>query len=226
MCLRLLREELWKLDDVKKLYRVAFKSIANNVANTPVVVVRSRLVITGSGHHLLHEELTLSGGELKHTGFTRIPQIGRIRHIVDQVKSIEPPQKIYQAMADRFRKQEKSIMSAVEARSRERLRNLTSTLEKRMEYEKKNIISVLEDLERAIRTELDQENLYKQMSLPGFGEEERNQIRRDIEALKARLARIPEEKKREEAAVAKRYSGLADRTFPVSVEFIVPESQL
>ena len=226
MCLRLLREELWKLDDVKKLYRVAFKSIADTVANTPVVVIRSRLVITGSGHHLLHEEITLSGGELKHTGFTRIPQIGRIRRIVDQAESMEPTQKTFQAMVDRFRKHEKSIMSGVEARSKERLRNLTSTLEKRMEYDKKNIINVLDDLERAIRNELNQETLHKQMSLPGFGEDERSQIRRDIEALKARLARIPEEKKREEAAVVKRYSGLADRTFPVSVEFIVPESQL
>ena len=101
-----------------------------------------------------------------------------------------------------------------------------NTLNRRMETEKNSILSVLDDLEKAIRTELNQENLLKQMDLPGFGEDERNQMRRDIEALKARLSRIPEEKKREEKAIAKRYSGLADRAFPVSVEFLVPESQL
>jgi len=226
MCLRLLREELWKLDNIKKLHRVAFKSIADSVADTSVVAVRSRLVITGGGHHLLHEEITLSGGALKHNGFTRIPQIGRVRKIVKNAKSLEPSNKLFKAMADRFRRQEASILSAVEARSKERLRNLTSTLERRRETDKNNIFNILGDLEKAIRNELDQENLLKQMDLPGFGEEERNQIRRDIEALRARLERIPEEKEREEAVVTKRYSRLVDRTFPVSVEFIVPESQL
>jgi superfamily II DNA or RNA helicase len=226
MCLRLLREELWKLDDVKKLHRVAFKSVADSVVDTPIVAVRSRLVITGSGHHLLHEEITLAGGELKQKGFARIPQISRLESIVEQANSIEPSQKIFQTMAERFNKNEESIIAAVEARSRERLRNLTNTLNRRMETEKKSISSVLDGLEKAIRTELKQENLLKQMDLPGFGEDERNQIRRDIEALKARLSRIPEEKKLEEKAIAKRYSGLADRTFPVSVEFLVPESQL
>ena len=226
LCLRLLREELWQLNDVKKLHRVAFRSIADSATGTSVAVVRSRLVITGGGHHLLHEEITLSGGELKHEGFARIPQIGRLREIIERAKPIEPSERIFQAMADRFRRHEKTILTAVDARSRERLRNLASTLERRMETEKKNVRDILGDLENAIRNELDQENLLKQMSLPGFGEDERNQIRRDIEALKARLSRIPEEKKNEEDAIAKRYSGLADRTFPVSVEFLVPASQL
>jgi len=41
-----------------------------------------------------------------------------------------------------------------------------------------------------------------------------------------RLERIPEEKESEAATIEKRYSGLADRTFPVAVEFLVPKSIL
>ena len=41
-----------------------------------------------------------------------------------------------------------------------------------------------------------------------------------------RLERIPEEKTNETDAIEKQYSGLADRTFPVAVEFLVPKSML
>ena len=85
---------------------------------------------------------------------------------------------------------------------------------------------MLSELEKNIESELKDDNLPKQLTLPGFGEEERNQMRRDIEALKSRLARIPEEKKFETAAISKRYEGLTDRTFPVAATFLVPRSQI
>jgi hypothetical protein len=68
--------------------------------------------------------------------------------------------------------------------------------------------------------------LPKQALLPGFEPEERTQIRKDIEALQSRLERIPEEKELEKQAIEKRYSDLVDRTFPVAVVFLVPESQV
>ena len=56
-----------------------------------------------------------------------------------------------------------------------------------------------------------------------FTEDERTQLRRDIAALDARLARIPDERKMETEAIEVRYAKLDDRTFPVAVIFIVPE---
>jgi hypothetical protein len=86
-------------------------------------------------------------------------------------------------------------------------------------------MSVLNDLEKSILEELADENLPKQLSLPGMNTEETNQLRRDIASLQARLARIPDEKKRETAAIQSRYADPTARTFPVAVVFLVPRSQ-
>ena len=226
MCLRLLREELWKLDDIKKLHRVTVKAVSDQDLQTPVAAVWARLVVSGGDHHRLHEEITLSGGELKHSGFARIRQIGWLQSLVDDAEPVEPDARIFEILADRFHEQESSIRSAVEARSRDRLRFLETTLARRKESEKKDLVSVLDELEKTIQAELKDGQMPKQLTLPGFEEDERNQIRRDIEALKSRLARIPEERELEIAAIEKRYAGLADRTFPVGVVFLVPRNQL
>jgi hypothetical protein len=48
------------------------------------------------------------------------------------------------------------------------------------------------------------------------------QLRRDVDSLRARLARIPEEREQEVASIERGYSDLAHRTFPVAVTFILP----
>jgi hypothetical protein len=85
---------------------------------------------------------------------------------------------------------------------------------------------VLEELERNIARELREENMPQQLLLPGFEEDERNQLRRDIEALRRRLERIPSEKEQEIGAIERRYEGIADRTFPVAVLFVVSRAMV
>ena len=75
-------------------------------------------------HHRLHEEITISGGELGHKGFARIPQIGKLQSLMDIAEPIEPETRIFEILAERFQNQEDSVRKAVEARSRERLRFL------------------------------------------------------------------------------------------------------
>ena len=226
MSLRLLREELWKLDDVKKLHRVSVRSVSNESLRDPAVVVLARLVVTGQDHHRLHEEITFSGGELKNSGFARIPQVGRIDRLLEEAKPVEPDRKLFGILAERFEAAEKAIRATVEARSRDRLEHLKNTLRRRMESEKKDILSLLDELEKNIRQELEEDDGPEQLLLPGFSEEEKNQIRRDRSALEARLERIPEEKEREVGVIKKRYSDLTDRTFPVAVIFLVPHSMV
>jgi len=226
MCLRLLREELWKLDDVKKLHRVSIKAIPDTDLTSPAVIVWSRLVITGGDYHRLHEEITISGGELKHTGFSRIPQQGRLQALLNNAISSEPQDGLLEIFSERFEKQEGAIRATLEARSKDRLRYLDNTLSRRKDGEIADLTNILNELEKTIRNELKEDALPKQMFLPGFEPEERNQIRKDIEALKTRLDRIPEERELEKAAIEKRYAELTDRTFPVAVIFLVPESQM
>ena len=80
---------------------------------------------------------------------------------------------------------------------------------------------VLADLDKMIRKELAEDERPYQAEL--FPTDEREQLNRDREALRCRLERIPEVRDRELAAIRRRYSELADRTFPVAVEFLIPE---
>lgn len=224
MCLRLLREELWKLDDVKKLHRITFKTVSDSEIDSPVVIAWSRLVISGGDHQRLHEEITLSGGELKHNNFARIPQIGKLDSLVKTAIPVEPNSESFAILKKRFESVEESILSAIDARSRERLKILENTLRKRKEDEISDLQSILDELEKNVRKELEKQP-DSQLQFE-FTKDEKDQVRLDRNSLEARLARIPEEKKRETSAIEKRYESLMDRTFPVAVEFIVPRSML
>lgn len=224
MCLRLLREEIWKLDDVKRLHRVAIRTVPDTELGVPVVAVWSRLVITGGDHRRLHEELTLSGGELDHKRFARITQVGKLETLVAQGSPIDPDQRLFQVLKDRFERHEDALMAAVEARSRDRLKFLENTLDRRMKSEIADVLTVLDELEASIRKELKPDRHGGQLYLPGFSPEEMAQVKKDVQALEARLDRIPEEKVKEKTAIEKHYVNPVDRTFPVAVVFIVPRS--
>ena len=224
MCLRLMRAEVWAQDDVKKLHRVDVRSLPDTVLDAPAIAVVSRLVITGGNHHRLHEELTVSGGYLKDQGFLRETRVTQVNEWLDTATSIHAGDELFRELSARFTKNEDGILQTLEARSRDRLRNLENTLQTRKQQEINNIASVLDELTRAIEQELKKETQPEQLSL--FSEDERTQVRRDAEALKLRLVRIPEEREQEIAAIEHRYEGFAARTFPVAVIFLVPESQI
>jgi superfamily II DNA or RNA helicase len=222
MCLRLLRAEIWAQDDVKKLHRVTVRTVPDALVDGPAVVVISRLVVTGGNHHRLHEELTVSGGYLRDQSFRREEGVTRVQQWLDESKPITAASSLFDALRVRFDRQQEAILKSVDARSKERLRYLTNTLETRKQQEIDDIGTVLDELEKAIQSELKKEQQPEQLSL--FTEDERTQLRRDIAALEARLARIPHERKMETQAIESRYAKLDDRTFPVAVIFVVPES--
>lgn len=222
MCLRLLRAEIWAQDDVKKLHRVTVRTVPDAHIDGPAVVIVSRLVVTGGNHHRLHEELTVSGGYLRDQSFRREEGVTRVQQWLDEAKPITAAPSLFDALRTRFDRQQEAILKAVDARSKERLRFLTNTLQTRKQQEIDDIGTVLDDLEKAIQSELKKERQPEQLSL--FTEDERTQLRRDIAALEARLARIPDERRMETHAIEARYAKLDDRTFPVAVIFVVPES--
>ena len=222
MCLRLLRAEIWAQHDVKKLHRVTVRTVPDAHIDGPAVVVVSRLVVTGGNHHRLHEELTVSGGYLRDQSFRREEGVTRVQQWLDEAKPITAAPSLFDALRTRFDRQQEAILKAVDARSKERLRFLTNTLQTRKQQEIDDIGTVLDELEKSIQSELKKEQQPEQLSL--FTEDERTQLRRDIAALEARLARIPDERRMETHAIEARYAKLDDRTFPVAVIFVVPES--
>ncbi len=219
--LRLLRAEVWAPEDRKKLKRIAVRTVPSGTADELVVIVWSRLVIMGGGHHRLHEELTLAGGELRRSGFARIRTLGRLDELLNASTPTAPSEELFNELQRRFREQESQIIRAIEARSRERLEFLTNALDRRRQAEESDLSQVLEDLVSMIRKELDESRKAVQLEL--WPAEQREQLRRDAEALRMRLERIPEERDKEITVIRRRYADPAERTFPVAIEFLVPE---
>lgn len=224
IALRLLRAEVWMQNDVKRLHRIGVRQSADASLIEPVVIVASRLVITGGSHHRLHEEVTLAGGLLREKDFTREPRVGQINDWMERSMPVAADAVLIDLLKGRYDRSAAAIMQTADARSRERLRNLENTLEGRKRQEIENIVTILDDLERAIVRELGTEKEPEQLSL--FSEDERLQVRRDHEALQARLTRIPDEKREEEAAIRQRFGEYRSRTFPVAAFLIVPTAMM
>ncbi|MEK7760218.1 MAG: DISARM system SNF2-like helicase DrmD [Nitrospirota bacterium] len=222
MCLRLMREEVWKQDDVKKLHRVTVRTLPDDRIEGPVVVIVSRLLITGGNHHRLHEELTISGGYLRDNNFRREESVTRVQQWLDEAKQTRASDSTFDTLRSRFERMQSAILQTVDARSKDRLKYLANTLQGRKQQEIENITAVLDELEKAIQTELKKEQQPEQLSL--FSEDERTQLRRDTDALEARLARIPTERVQEIRTIETRYADFVDRTFPVAVVFLISES--
>lgn len=220
MCLRLLRAEIWAQQDRKKLQRVAVRTLPRGEIDDPVAIIWSRLVITGGGHHRLHEELTIAGGDLKSGAFSRIKTLSRLEELLEKSTPAQPSIAAFSELQRRFASQESSIMKAVEARSRERREFLTKAIERRRDQEVADLNQVLDDLTTMIERELKDSKKFVQLQL--WPSDQREALRKDMESLRSRLQRIPEERKRELGNLGRRYADPIDRTFPVAVEFIVP----
>lgn len=226
MSLRLLRAEVWAPEDRRKLKRIAVRMIPSGITEDPTVIVWSRLVITGGSHHRLHEEITSAGGELRSGGFARIRALGRLEEMLGLSTPAEPDEVTFTMLRGRFEEQIPTILRAVEARSRERLGFLTSTLDRRREDEESDLSQTLDDLAAMIRRELAESQKAAQLRLQLWPDDQREQLSRDVDALFTRLERIPEERDKEIAAIQRRYADPVGRTFPVAVEFLVPEGYL
>ncbi len=222
MCLRLLRAEVWARDDVKKLHRVTVRSLPSSQIDGPAVVIVSRLVITGGNYHRLHEELILSGGHLRDRSFRREESVTSVQQWLNDSKPMMANNGLFESLRASFGRLNAGILQSIDARSKDRLKFLTNTLQTRKRQETGDIVAVLAELERSIRGELVKGQQPEQLSL--FSDDERTQLRRDIAALEARLQRIPAERVQEVEAIEARYANLTDRTFPVAITFLVPES--
>ena len=228
MCLRLLRAQVWAQegDPNKKMYRVALRTLPNNQINGVVALVVSRLVITGGNHHRLHEEITYSGGYLKDKTYNRERGVTKINDWLEQSAAGKVSAHLQGDLATRFDHNHAAIQNTIEARSKERLKDLQNTLKKQKEKEVNDITTVLDELQTSIQSELKKADQPEQLVLKGFDEDERTQVRRDIDALNARLSRIPKEREHEVNTIEHRYADYVAHTFPVAVIFLVPQSMM
>jgi hypothetical protein len=115
-----------------------------------------------------------------------------------------------------------ALRNALDVKQTDRIQAISKLLEERMATEESDIRAILEELARSIQKELHSPEILQPM-LPGFSEKELSQYQRDIDALRQRLARIPDEIVQEQASVRARYADFQARLFPVAITYLVPE---
>ena len=103
---------------------------------------------------------------------------------------------------------------------KDRVSGLQKRLAERADKEAKDIEAILTELKKAIEAELKRPEYIQQLI---FSDPEQEQFERNKDAMRARVREIPEEIKRETAAIRARFANPQARMFPVAVTFLVPE---
>lgn len=220
MCLRLLRAEVWALDDVKKMHRTAVKVVPGGVLEHPAAIVWMRLVVTGAKGHRLHEELTHTGGILRDGRFARL-NMTEIDKVLKASQNAEVGAEAKEALIRLWPKLEEPLWASIRAREKERMSILRNTLDRRCGQDIKDIEKILRDLLSSIEEELGRPDPDQ---LAFWPTEEQEQLRKNKSSLQDRIAMIPKEIEKESKALRERYAEPVARSFPVAITFLVPEN--
>ena len=217
MSLRLLRSEVWSPQG--KIHRVTARMVPNHALTAPVAVAHARLVLVGGEGMRLHEEVITAGGEIAQGKFKRF-NVSQVQAALEAGTQQPVSEKTQGQLQSIWQNLEAPLGQALEARMKDRLDGMQKLLLERKEKEIADVRAILGELEAMIRKELADPE-YRQMEL--WSASERDQLKRNEQALRLRLAQIPEELEKEIAAIEERYAAPQPRLFPVAVTFLVPE---
>lgn len=218
MSLGLLRAEIWQSAESRSLDRVTARTVDDPRLREPAAVAYARLVVTGADGHRLHEELLRAGGIVREGKLERLG-VNALNEIVGYQRGGAVSEPTADRLLALYPRLETSLMQAIEARSRERTDSLVRIVGERRDLEVEKITAVLEELRTQILSELDEPE-GEQLAL--FNTEEREQLERNRDFLRARAEEIPAEIERESESLLRRFAEPQPRVFPVAVEFLVP----
>ncbi len=219
MALHLLRAEVWAPEGRRGLHRVTARRVPNRATKYPVVIAHARLVVVGGEGTRLHEEIITAGGRIRESRFRRL-NVGEVEAVSETAtdKTVSP------ATQERLRAVwpniQEPLRRSLEVRMEDKAESLERLLRERAEKEAADIAALLTELGNAIEEELAPPE-WEQLEL--WSRAEREQLRRDVEALRMRLEQIPSEIESEQAAIYARYADPQPRMFPVAITFLVPE---
>lgn len=186
------------------------------------MVAHARLVLTGSDGHRLHEEVIAAGGRITGGRFARY-NVGQVRDALAAATADDAGPTVKAELVALWDSIAGPLYDAVEARGRERADSLRRTLANRADHDSKSIAEVLTNLRASIEAQLTELEGDREVQLTlGFDVDEREQFRRDVEALRRRLDAIPAEIAREQDAIRRRYGEPVPRLFPAAVTFLLP----
>lgn len=220
MCLRLLRAEVWAPDSGKRLHRVAAGIVSDGEIDTPGVIAHARLVVIGGDRHRLHEEVITAGGVIRQGRFARL-KVGQVDGLLENFQGESPKPDTLVELRRLWPKLESNVMQALDARKSDRMQHLANTLERRRDKDVEDIGRILGELKASVEAQLEQASQPEQLTM--WGDTERDQLKRNLNALRARVESIPDEIERESDVIRARYSNIEARVFPVALTFVVPE---
>lgn len=220
MCLQHLRAEIWAPDASKRLHRVTAGIVPDSDLDTPAVLAHARLVVIGQDRHKLHEEIVRAGGVIRQGRFSRL-NITHIESVLEKARRVLPARNILEDLKGVWPKIEDSLVQALESRKDDRMHHLENTLERRRDKDVADITGILEELKATIEGEIEKEREPEQLEM--WNESEREQFRRNMDSLEARVAAIPDEIERESYAIRNRFKNPDARLFPVAITFLIPQ---
>jgi hypothetical protein len=221
MCLGLLRAEVWATEGKKKLNRITARTVSDNVLRDPAMIAHARLVVVGGDSHRLHEETITAGGLLMAGKFTRM-NVGQVKDALEAVKDDQPNKTMRETLMRVYRENKDTLAKSLEARMNDRTKGMEKLLAEREAKEINDITFILTELRRSIQEKLNDPEV-SQLTFEGWSEPEREQLDRNMDALRRRVNEIPGEIERETAAIRARFANPQPRMFPVAVTFLVPE---
>jgi len=176
--------------------------------------------VTGADGHRLHEEVVSAGLPLADTTANARLNVGQTQQATAGAREAAVPASMRGHLAAQLAAAREALLAALDARGRERSQSLERTLRDKADQEADAITGVLTELRQVIETELaPKDDPQHQL----FNPDERRQLDRDVDALRHRLERIPEDIERETTAIGRRYADPAPRLFPATITLLVPE---
>jgi ERCC4-related helicase len=221
MALRLLRAEIWSTSHDHKLSRVTARTVASYTIDTPVVIAHARLLILGGDNQRLHEEVIAAGGYLRQGRFVRMNET-QLKEALAAATQRGVSERMQADLKEQWPHHKGALTTAIEQRMRERANSLQKKLAERAETEQKHISTILRELQGSILKELQQPDVV-QLTMEGFSEDEREQLKLDLDGLKLRAQQIDSEIEQEVERIQQRFANPQPRLFPVAVTYLVPE---
>ena len=215
--LRLLRAQVWAPAADTRLARVTAR-----VAEVEdiVVVAHTRLVITGTDGQRLHEEIVPAGVRYRDGRASQITAQRDVQAALDAATDEPVPKHVLDLLAAQWPRIEESLRGAIENRARTVAEQKGRHLDARRDEQLEMVRQVLTELRTSILESLEEPE-WEQLVLDLDGDQ-RNQVQRDLEALRRRAEAIPEEIEREQELIRRRYAERTPRWFPAAVTFLVP----
>jgi hypothetical protein len=193
----------------------------DTISHDPAMIAHARLVVIGGDCHRLHEEIIAAGGRLEGGKFVPL-NVGQTDKILAAATSQEPSEEMKKRFLNEYNRHTEALAKAMENRMKDRTKGLEKRMREREAKEIDDIRAILTELKRTIEEKLNAPEL-QQMVFEGWAEPEREQLERNMHALRARVLEIPAEIERETTAIRARFADPQPRMFPISVTFLVPE---